>query len=84
MPGPAEMLRAMAERIDRNDPDDFAGCILIIPPEGEAGVDPGEPLEILMLDPARSVPAFWAAVKNRCSLAADEWVTAQQNQGAFR
>ena len=85
MPGPAEMLRRMADRIDRNDPDEFAGCLVIIPPEGGDGVEGGDPVEILFINPVQDLALFWSTVKNRSAIAADEWVSAQQNQmGGYR
>ena len=52
----AQPFRAMAERIARNDPDEFAGALLIVPPQGE-------PVEYLAINPKQDVAAFWGAVQ---------------------
>lgn len=58
MSAPAELLRAMADRIDRNAEDEFAGCIVVIPPPTPDGRS-GETLEIVMIDPQRDPANFW-------------------------
>lgn len=86
MPTPAEILRAMADRVERNDPEEFAGCLIVIPPEGrDAGVEPGEPIELLLIDPAQDLGHFWSMVKNQTRIASETWETNnQQPQGAYR
>lgn len=58
MSAPAELLRAVAARIDRNPEDEFAGCIVVIPPPTPDGRS-GETLEIVMIDPERDAANFW-------------------------
>lgn len=58
MSAPAEILRAMAVRIERNAEDEFAGCIIVIPPPTPDGRS-GETLEIVMIDPERDAANFW-------------------------
>lgn len=58
MSAPAEILRAMAARIERNAEDEFAGCIIVIPPPTPDGRS-GETLEIVMVDPERDAANFW-------------------------
>jgi hypothetical protein len=52
----AALFRAMAGRIDKNDPAEFAGALLIVPPSGD-------PIEYLALNPKQDVAAFWGAVQ---------------------
>jgi hypothetical protein len=59
----AERLITMAERIRRNAPEDFAGCIVVLPPEVNGQVA-GDPIEILLLDPKQDTGRnFWATAR---------------------
>ena len=58
MSAPAELLRAVADRIERNREDEFAGCIIVIPPLTPDGRS-GDTLEIVMIDPDRDAANFW-------------------------
>lgn len=58
----AERLRAMADRIERNDEAEFAGCIVVLPPETPDGRG-GDGIEILLIDPTRNPRNFWATAK---------------------
>jgi len=82
---PAEILRAMAERIDRNNPAEFGGCLVVIPPDSDEHY-PGETLEILVVDPARSLANFWDVVGKRSQNAAAEWAARNQtpHPGSYR
>jgi len=77
MATPAEILRAMAERVDRNREEEFAGCIVIIPPADRNGQE-GESIELLLIDPARDLANFWSTAKSKAAIAADEFVAQQQ------
>lgn len=46
--------RAMADRIDNIDENEFAGAMVIIPPGG------GKAIEVLLTDPSKDIEAFWA------------------------
>ena len=64
----AERLITMAERIRRNAPEDFAGCIVVLPPEVNGQVA-GEPIEILLIDPkADTGRNFWATAKSEVEI----------------
>jgi hypothetical protein len=75
---PADVFRAMAARIDRNDPAEFAGAILIVPPPSSDGRG-GDPIEILLIDPHRDLANFWSTVKSKAQIGADEFVALQQS-----
>ena len=77
MSAAADRFRAMADRIDRNPDEDFAGALLIVPPKGEA-------VEKLNIDPSKNLADFWNSVKARVDIAhADfmELVRAQMSVG---
>lgn len=78
------MLRAMADRVERNAPDEFAGCIVVIPPPSDHGE--GESIELLLIDPAQDLANFWSTAKSKTAIAADEFVAQQQvpNMGGYR
>ena len=72
----------MADRIERNDEREFAGCIVLIPPPTH---DSGDLFELLLINPTQEASFFWHTVKNRCTQAADDWVNHQQNpMGGYR
>lgn len=75
---PAELLRAMADRVEKNDPEDFAGCMVIVPPDSPDGMG-GEPVEILLIDPARDIANFWSTVTAKVRIENDKFVAQQQN-----
>jgi hypothetical protein len=60
MSAPAELLRAMADRIERNSEDEFAGCFVVIPPQSADGRG-GDTVEMLLIDPTRDPSNFWTA-----------------------
>lgn len=64
-----DLFRAMAERIERNPENEFAGAILIVPP-----IDPGsgkklEPIEYLAIAPKADLANFWATAMGKCDIA---------------
>ena len=59
---PAQLFRQMAERIERNDTEEFAGAILIVPPPSDDGQN-GEVVEVLFIDPRRDPVNFWTAAR---------------------
>lgn len=70
---PAEFFRSMADRIDRNKPEEFSGALLVVPP----GAD--KPIEILLINPAQDLAAFWATVSSTIQVAAAEFQQKMQN-----
>ena len=61
----------MAARIERNDPKEFAGSILIVPPEGE-------PIAVLMTDPTKDLEAFWSMASGKIAAATAQFMAAKQ------
>ena len=49
----------MAARIEKIDPEEFAGAVVIVPPGG------GEAITFLHTDPAPVLAAFWATLTGR-------------------
>jgi len=72
-----ERLIAMAERIRRNAPEEFSGCIVVLPPEGVNGQG-GDPIEILLIDPTKNARNFWATAKAEVEIAEHKFN--QQNE----
>lgn len=56
MGDPADLFEQMAERIRRNAGAEFAGAVLLVPPKGE-------PVEVLLIDPAQDVEHFWVTAE---------------------
>ncbi|PWU21828.1 MAG: hypothetical protein C5B50_00665 [Verrucomicrobia bacterium] len=54
---------AMAARIGRNLPQDFAGACVIVPP-----INAGDMVEILVLDPRQDPVLFWSSVETRANI----------------
>ena len=73
---PAQKFRDMAERIEANKAEEFGGAILIIPPESPDGRG-GDPIELLIIDPAQDLANFWSTAKSRAAIAADEFIAQQ-------
>ena len=73
-----QLFREMAERIGRIADQDFAGAILVVPPEGE-------PVEMLVVDPKQNSGHFWMAAKSRVDAAFAEHTeqARMQQMGAF-
>jgi hypothetical protein len=57
----AAPFEAMAERVRRNLPEDFAGAILVVPAEGE-------PIAMLIADPSRDQEAFWSTALSKVQI----------------
>jgi hypothetical protein len=82
----AERLIAMAERIRKNAPEEFSGCIVVLPPEGPQGLA-GDPIEILLLDPKqdRRGRNFWATAKSEVEIGEHKFnQQTEQNSLGFR
>jgi hypothetical protein len=75
--GPAEKLEAMAKRIRDNAPEEFAGCIVIIPPASDDG-RAGDAVELLLIDPKRDPANFWSTVKAKAEIGEAEFVQSHQ------
>ena len=75
----ADKFRAMAERIEKNDPEVFAGAVVIVPPK-----DGGEPVEILQLDGKPSPSEFWGLIKYKADAAMHDLNNQARLGQAFR
>jgi hypothetical protein len=71
----AEPFLEMASRISRNLETEFAGAILIVPPEGD-------PIAVMIADPSKSVEAFWAQAKQRIDVGMAEFLEARRGGNA--
>lgn len=81
---PAELFRAMAERIDRNTAEEFAGAILIVPPVGADGEI--DATEVLLINPDPNEAYFWHVVKVHYELGQGRWAERETtpSPGGFR
>lgn len=70
----AEPFIEMAARIEKNDPKEFAGAILIVPPSGT-------PIAVMMTDPSQDLDAFWSIAVSRAQIAQAEQMASRQQTG---
>lgn len=69
--------REMAERIERNPEAEFAGAIVVVPPEGD-------PITIMLNDPKPDLEAFWGVAAGKIQVATQEFQQKHgQNQAGF-
>lgn len=68
----SDLLRAMADQIDKNEGSGFGGCFVICPPEGG-----GKPISVLLLDNANDAAQFWGLIGPKAQIALAE-ITQQQ------
>lgn len=64
---PSDILRKMADLMDRNADQPFGGAFVVIPPENG-----GEVLEMLVLDNKRDAAQFWSTLKTKCEIQVTE------------
>lgn len=69
MQSPADLFRAMASRIEAMKPEEFAGAILIVPPDTDAQDLPGA-IEVLTIEAQPDIGHFWGGAKIRVDAAA--------------
>lgn len=74
---PTDIFRSMADRIDRNDPKEFAGAMLVVPPDG------GEPITMLLIRPDHDLAMFWATVGSMIAVAAREFEEKARSNDPF-
>lgn len=72
---PAQIFRALADRIERNDPTEFAGAYLIISPSGSV-------LSHTFIDPKGDESQFWGHINGAVTIAGAEAV--QKEEEAIR
>jgi hypothetical protein len=58
--GASDILRRVADQIDRMNADTFGGVAVVVPPAGA-----GEPIEFLIIDPKKNAAQFYATIKTR-------------------
>jgi hypothetical protein len=76
--GIADRFRQMADRIEKNDAEPFAGAVLIIPP-GDGVV-----VEMLNLDPSPDAALFWGAIRSKADEAVADLQAQARQQQSFR
>lgn len=68
----------MADRIERNDPAEFGGALLLVPPDG------GDPVELLLIQPTRDLALFWSTVNSLVQIKAREFEEKARANDPFR
>ena len=72
----ADLLRAMADKIDMNAKNGFAGAAVIIPPSGNC-------ISSLILDKNADLALFWSSIQTRLQIALAEIEEANRQGQAF-
>ena len=67
--------RLMADRIDLNAGQGFAGAFVLMPPDGEA-------IQTLLLDNIGHAAVFWSMLKTQCQMALDD-IDQKERMGKF-
>lgn len=75
----AQLLRKMAEHVERNAGATFGGVAVVIPP-----ANGGDPVELLILDSAADPATFYATIKSRLETEVLKLDAASRQQQAFR
>lgn len=70
---PAEEFKAMASRIERNDPKEFAGAFMIVSPDGTV-------LSHAFFNPVGDAPSFWGFVSAAVQTASTEAIQKAEGQ----
>lgn len=70
------LLKEMAERCSKNIDNDFAGTVVIFPPEGDA-------IAYIILDPKHSSAMFWSNIKVKAEIALAELDQQARQNAAF-
>jgi hypothetical protein len=78
MKSPADAFRDMAARIERNEASEFAGALLLVPPDG------GDPLEILLVKQTHDLALFWSTITAAVTIAAREFEERARSNDPFR
>lgn len=68
------VFREMAERIERNTEADFAGAMLIVPPQGD-------PIAVMLADPTQDKEAFLALCAGKLQVATQEYAVSKPQGG---
>jgi len=75
--GPAEFFRDMADRIERNTPEEFQGAFLILAPDGTV-------ISASLFDPKPDEGAFWALIGSAVETAVNAFRQKEMLQGQRR
>lgn len=70
----SQRFRLMADKIDKNDAEDFSGAVVIVPPGDE------QPIELLYLGSKHDVLYFWTQVKTAVDVAQNEYMTKEKQK----
>jgi hypothetical protein len=77
--GAVEILRRVADQIEKMNADTFGGVAVIVPPQ-----DGGESIEVLILDPKKNLAQFYSMIQTRLQIDTVELdARARQQQGGF-
>lgn len=71
----AALFRAMADRLERGEPEEFGGAFLLVPPGDNPSVDG------VSWHTAPNPVAFWATVQGQIEMAVEEFKGRTQPQG---
>lgn len=71
MSSKSEPFKEMAVRIERNVEGEFAGAIVIVPPDGD-------PISLALFDPKKDGLAFWALVRSKVEFEAEDYTQKKQ------
>lgn len=74
---PSDILRRVADLIERNPSNSFGGAAVVLPPEGAH-------IEVLILDPSVNLAQFWSALQGRIALTLQELDGQQHRQWTGR
>lgn len=76
IPDPPKAFTDMAARIARNEPGDFCGAFVIVPPTGDHA-------ELLLLNNQKNPSVFWSLLKTTAEIALTE-IEEAERQGYRR
>lgn len=74
---PSDLFRLWADKIDKNDQEDFSGAFMIIPPVGD-------PISSLLIDQDKDIGNFFALVKTKIEAAVDAINDQQKKLPGYR
>lgn len=74
---PAQHFADMAKRIERIEGTEFAGAVVVVPPDGEA-------IAFLLTDPRPDIAQFWGSTKSRIEVAAADAIRNAEPEWARR
>ena len=73
----AQAFRNMADLIDRNLESDFAGAMLVVPPEGDH-------IAVMMADPSKDMESFLSMCVAKVQIRTAEYSSAKRGPGFGR